>query len=127
MTPLWHHDSMAINQSALDFAHAARVLGREARRRGLVAPSYRCPPRIVGVQRSVRRLSKGGAVVAVQLKGRPWLAVLGDMIEGVVVANALQPPQADRLRNELWRLVGAQPTQVPAPVNATKGPMAKVA
>ena len=66
---------MAINQSALDFAHAARVLGREARRRGLVAPSYRCPPRIVGVQRSVRRLSKGGAVVAVQLKGRPWLAV----------------------------------------------------
>ena len=48
----------------------------------------------------------GGAVVAVQLKGRPWQAVLGDMIEGVVVANALQPPHADRLRNELWSVVG---------------------
>ncbi|MGB8859645.1 MAG: hypothetical protein WCC60_10330 [Ilumatobacteraceae bacterium] len=104
---------MATNQSALDFAHAARVLGREARRRGLVAPSYRCPPRIVGVQRSLRRFPQGGATVAVQLKGRPWLAVLGDMIEGVVVANGLLPPQADRLRNELWQAVGAQPSQVP--------------
>jgi len=99
---------MATNQSALDFAHAARLLGREARRRGLVAPSYRCPPRIVGVQRSLRRHPKGGAVVAVQLKGRPWLAVLGDMIEGVVVANNLRPPQADRLRSDLWHVVGAQ-------------------
>ena len=98
---------MAANQSALDFAEAARVLGREARRRSLVAPSYRCPPRIVGVDRSVRRLQGGRAVVAVQLKGRPWLAVLGDMIEGVVVANSLQPPVADRVRSELWSSVGA--------------------
>jgi len=113
---------MAINQSALDFAHAARLLGREARRRGLVAPSYRCPPRIVGVQRSLRRFPQGGATVAVQLKGRPWLAVLGDMIEGVVVANGLLPPHADRLRNELWQAVGAQPTTAvatPPPVRAT--------
>ena len=98
---------MAANQSALDFAEAARLLGREARRRGLVAPSYRCPPRIVGVDRSVRRLEGGHAVVAVQLKGRPWLAVLGDMIEGVVVANRLQPPTADRVRSELWSAVGS--------------------
>lgn len=110
VTPLWHYRAMAINQSALDFAHAARLLGREARRRGLVAPSYRSPPRIVGVQRSLRRSPKG-ATVAVQLKGRPWLAVLGDMIEGVVVANGLQPPHADRLRNDLWNAVGAQPAQ----------------
>ncbi len=96
---------MAVNQSALDFAEAARLLAREARRRGLVAPSYRCPPRIVGVDRSVRRLDGGRAVVAVQLKGRPWLAVLGDMIEGVVVANRLQSPAADRLRSELWSAV----------------------
>ena len=99
---------MATNQSALDFAHAARTLGREARRRGLVAPSFRCPPRIVGAQRSMRRFPKGGAVVAVQLKGRPWLAVLGDMIEGVVVVNRLQPPHADRLRTELWQVVGGE-------------------
>ena len=105
---------MAANQSALDFANAARVLGREARRRGLVAPSYRCPPRIVGVDRSLRRLEAGRVVVAVQLKGRPWLAVLGDMIEGVVVANQLQPPRADRLRSELWGAVGALPGVVAA-------------
>ncbi len=60
--------------------------------------------------------------MAVQLKGRPWLAVLGDMIEGVVVANSLLPPHADRLRNELWQAVGAQPTSLaaaPPPVRAT--------
>lgn len=104
---------MAINQSALDFAHAARLLGREARRRGLVAPSFRCPPRVVGLQRSLRRYPNG-AVVAVQLKGRPWLAVVGDMIEGVVVANQLSPPHADRLRNELWRVIGASAPAEPA-------------
>ena len=119
VTPFWHHRVMAINQSALDFAHAARLLGCEARRRGLVAPSYRSPPRIVGVQRSLRRFPKGGATVAVQLKGRPWLAVLGDMIEGVVVANGLLPPHADRLRNDLWQAVGAQPAQAsPTRANA---------
>jgi len=98
---------MAANQTSLDFAHAARLLGREARRRGLVAPSYRCPPRIVGVQRSVRRFPNG-VVVAVQLKGRPWLAVLGDMIEGVVVANRLAPPQAARVRTDLWQALGVE-------------------
>ncbi len=98
---------MAANQTSVDFAHAARLLGREARCRGLVAPSYRCPPRIVGVQRSVRRFPTG-VVVAVQLKGRPWLAVLGDMIEGVVVANRLLPPHADRLRTDLWQALGVE-------------------
>lgn len=91
--------------SAVDFAHAARTLGREARRRGLVSPSYRCPPRIVGVDRTLRRHASG-AVVAVQLRGRPWVAVVADMIEGVVVANALGPPRADRLRGELWSALG---------------------
>ena len=110
---------MAQNQTALDFAHAARVLGGDARRRGLVAPSYRCPPRIVGVQRSLRR-SHGGTVVAVPLKGRPWLAVLGDMIEGVVVANRLAPPQADRVRTELWEAVGG----AGAPATPTVGRVA---
>lgn len=103
---------MATQQTTLDFAHAARALGREARRRGLVAPSFRSPPRIVGVDRSMRRYPKG-ATVAVQLKGRPWMAVLSDMIEGVVVANRLQPPHADRLRTELWKVVGADESVVP--------------
>ena len=59
-------------------------------------------------QRTVRRHSQG-AVVAVQVKDRPWLAVLGDMIEGVVVANRLTPPQADRVRDQLWVAMGVEP------------------
>ena len=111
---------MPANQSTLDFASAARQLGREARRRGLVAPSFRCPPRIVGVDRSVRRHPKG-VVVAVQLKARPWMAVLGDMIEGVVVANQLQPPHADRLRTELWKAVGGDAAMPAAPTAPSRG------
>ena len=91
--------------STVDFASAARSLTREARRRGLVGPSFRCPPRLVGVDRTIRRRDDG-ATVSVRLRGRPWVAVLADMIEGVVVANRLAPPQSDRLRSELWALCG---------------------
>ncbi len=87
--------------TTVEFASAARALTREARRRGLVAPSYRCPPRLVGVDRSIRR-RPDGAVVSIRLKGRPRGAVIADMIEGVVVANGLRPPAADRVRTELW-------------------------
>ena len=80
------------------------MLGSEARRRGLVVPGFRCPPRIVGVDRSIRH-HRNGAVVAVRVKGRPFVAVLADMIEGVVAANHLRPPEADRLRAELWLTV----------------------
>jgi hypothetical protein len=55
----------------------------------------------VGVDRSIRR-RPDGAVVSIRLKGRPRGAVIADMIEGVVVANGLRPPAADRVRTELW-------------------------
>lgn len=87
--------------TTLEFAEVARALGRETRRRGLVVPGFRCPPRLVGVDRSVRRCD-GAVTVAVRLNGRPLVAVAADMIEGVVVANRLAPPAADRLRRELW-------------------------
>lgn len=90
--------------STVDFASAARSLTREARRRGLVAPSFRCPPRLVGVDRSIRRRTDS-AVVSIRLQGRPRSAVLADMIEGVVVANQLRPPDADRVRNDLWAVI----------------------
>ena len=86
------------------FAHAARTLTREARRRGLVAPSYRCPPRVVGADRTPRRRPGGGAV-SVRVRERPWPAVLADMIEGVVAVNGLPPPAATRVRTELWEEV----------------------
>jgi hypothetical protein len=103
--------------STADFATAARTLSSEARRRGLVGPSFRCPPRLVGVDRTIRRRGDG-AIVSVRVRGRPWPAVLADMIEGVVVANQLAPPQSDRLRTELWSACGAvtlaEPTDPPA-------------
>jgi hypothetical protein len=97
--------------STVQFAHAARTLSREARRRGLLGPSFRSPPRLAGADRTLRRHS-GGAVVAVRLRERPWPVVLGDMIEGVVAANGLPPPAATRLRTELWELF--VPTGLPA-------------
>ena len=87
------------------FANAARLLATEARRRGLVAPGFRSPPRLVGVDRSIRR-HPSGAAVAVRVRSRPWVAVAADMIEGVIAANRLAPPQSDRLRAELWNALG---------------------
>lgn len=91
--------------SAVEFAQAARVLARVARTQGLVVPGFRSPPKVVGAQRTLRRHS-GGAVVAVQVRGRPWFAVAADMVEGVVAANGLLPPDADRLRTDLWTALG---------------------
>lgn len=87
--------------STVDFAQAARVLTRLARTRRLIAPSFRCPPRLAGADRTIRR-RRSGAVVSVRIRGRPRAAVYADMIEGVVVANALVSPDADRLRSDLW-------------------------
>ena len=95
--------------TTVEFASAARALTREARRRGLVGPSFRCPPRLVGVDRSIRRRSDG-AVVSIRLHDRPRSAVLADMIEGVVVTNCLRPPAADRLRTELWTALESSTT-----------------
>ena len=83
------------------FVNAANLLIAVAGRFGLIAPGFRTPPRIVGVQRTVRR-RPGGGVVAVAVKGRPMAAVLADMIEGVVVVNNLQPPESDTVRAALW-------------------------
>jgi hypothetical protein len=107
VTPPVHDGGMS---STADFAAAARTLTREARRRGLIGPSFRCPPRLVGVDRTIRR-REDGAIVSVRRRGRPWPAVLGDMIEGVVVANRLGPPQSDRLRTDLWSVCDAAPSE----------------
>ncbi len=101
-----HYGCMEL-ASTVDFAQAARVLARAARRLGLDAPGFRSPPRVVGADRTVRR-RRDGAVVAVRLAGRPRVAVLADMIEGVVAANRLVTPQADRVRTELWAAVVPQ-------------------
>lgn len=90
--------------STVDFAQAARTISRSARRLGLDAPSYRCPPRLVGADRTLRR-RPSGCVISVRVKGRPRIAVLADMIEGVVAANRLVTPHADRVRTDLWAVM----------------------
>jgi hypothetical protein len=95
-----------MESSVLRFAETVRTLGLEARRNRLKMPGFRSPPRLHGVDRSVRRRADGGATIAVVLRGRPWAAVVADMVEGVVVANGLTGKDADRVRSKLWQVVG---------------------
>jgi hypothetical protein len=69
---------------------------------GLDPPAFRSPPRLLGVDRTIRRRADGGTVVAVVLRGRPWPAILADLVEGVVAANGLAGAEADRARKALW-------------------------
>ena len=87
-----------------EFAVAARMLASQAHRHGLKPPGFRSPPRAIGVDRSLRRIN-GGVVVSVLLRGRPFVAVLGDMIEGVVAANRLVTREAEIVRTVLWASV----------------------
>ncbi len=109
-----------MESASLRFAAAVRTIGQESRRRGLVVPGFRSPPRLAGVDRSLRRRHDGGATVAVVLRGRPWPAVLADLVEGVVVANRLGGRAADRARSALWAAVegGPGPTRAAGPARA---------
>jgi hypothetical protein len=90
--------------TSLRFAEAARDLGQAARLRGLEVPTFRSPPGLDGVQRSIRR-RRGSPVVSVQLKNRQWVEVLSDMIEGILIANDMPPAKAQVMRNALWLAV----------------------
>jgi hypothetical protein len=90
--------------TSLRFARCARALAAAARAEGLRAPTFRSPPRLPGVSRSIVR--RGPAVVvAVALRDRPWPAVVADMVDGVVAANRLAGVRADRARTALWAAV----------------------
>ena len=112
MTSTTNHDSrlVATRGTALvpvryaQFAGAARIIASQAHRYGLNPPGFRSPPRIVGVDRSLRRFNNR-VVVSVLLRGRPFVAVLADMIEGVVVANELTSRNAENARTFLWSSV----------------------
>ena len=92
--------------TSVRFAHVVRALAAAARAEGLRAPSFRSPPGVTGAVRTVRRRGDGSSTVAVAVKDRPWPAVLADLVEGVVVANHLRGPAADRARAALWSAVG---------------------
>jgi hypothetical protein len=102
--------------TSLRFARAARSLATAAQARGLRAPTFRSPPRVAGVTRTLRRSpgaggsadgagQAGDVTVSVVLRGRPWAAVAADMVDGVVAANRLAGVDADRARAALWAAV----------------------
>jgi hypothetical protein len=99
-----------VESPVLRFAETVRQLGIEARRHGLCMPGFRSPPRLHGVARSLRRRSDGNATIAGVVRGRPWGAVVADMVEGVIVANQLSGVDADRARAALWSVVGRDAT-----------------
>ena len=104
------------------FVLTARALAAAARELDLCVPSFQSPPRSEGLDRSVNRVAgSGDCVVAIRVRGRPFLAVVADAIEGVVVCNDLTATDAGEVRNELWRAVarvgrepqGRQPSASP--------------
>jgi hypothetical protein len=107
------------SSSTTKFTAAARILAQRSAELDLVVPGFRSPPRIVGVNRTIRRSrdSEGG-VVAVRLSDRPFTAAVGDMIEGVICINRLEPPEADRIRTQLWRTM----LQFTVEVSHSRGP-----
>ena len=109
---LSHPSAMMDNMesTSVRFAGAARDLGRAARLCGLTPPAFTSPPRLAGVSRTIRR-RPNGVTIAIVLRGRPWAAVLADMIDGIVAANELSPTDADRVRMALWLAV-ATPVEV---------------
>jgi hypothetical protein len=87
------------------FAEFARVLAQAAAAHQLIVPGFRCPPRVPGAVRTMRRRPDGSAVVSVAIRGRTNQAVIDDLIEGVLVVNQLRGRAADgwrvALRHEL--------------------------
>jgi hypothetical protein len=97
---------MAARPPTFRFADACLTLTDAARRCGLDPPTFRSPPSVAGAVRTIRRRSGGPAVVSVAHRGRPFLAVVADLVEGVVAANGLAGADAIRVRSALWDAIG---------------------
>lgn len=87
------------NCSALAFGELSCLVAAECRRHGLIAPSFRSPPRRADAARTVRRYPNGQWLVSVRCRGRPAADVVADMVDGVLVVNGLDGDAAAR-----WRL-----------------------
>ncbi len=92
--------------ATLRFTSVVQVVAQEARRMGLVVPAFRSPPRVPGVDRTIRR-AVGAPVVAVRVRGRPFADVAADVVEGVLVANGIPRGKDLRVRRRLLDAVEA--------------------
>jgi hypothetical protein len=95
-------------------------------------PSFRSPPRLEGVDRTMKRQVDAAGVeavtVSVRIKGRPWVSVLADMIDGVIAANRIEGPTAGAARTVMWAAVEADAMRGTHPEGAVgpSGPGARV-
>ena len=88
-----------MQSDTVSFSLAVRAVAGEARRMGLTVPGFRSPPKVAGVDRTIR-WSRGQPIVAVRIMGRPLADVVADVVEGVLVANGV-PLRDLRLRRRL--------------------------
>ena len=86
---------------SMRFAVTARVVVEACRLEGIEVPAFRTPPKTQGIDRAIRR-SELGVIVSVRIIGRPFLAVVADLVEGAVICNQFVGSQASSLRNVLW-------------------------
>lgn len=86
---------------SMRFAVAARVVVEACHAEGIEVPAFRTPPKTKGIDRAIRR-SELGSIVSVRIIGRPFLAVIADLVEGAVICNQFAGSQASSLRNVLW-------------------------
>ncbi|MEE3015229.1 MAG: hypothetical protein VX337_00025, partial [Actinomycetota bacterium] len=54
--------------------------------------------------------NKDDLSISIVIRGRPWLAVLADIVEGFVIANA-KSGQDSEIRNILWDTIGSNGLQ----------------
>lgn len=101
-SPLEDSARALVPVSAVEFSEAVRAVSTLARGEGLSVPVYRSPPRVAGLDRTIRRRGRASAVVSIRLGGRPLAAVRSDVIDAVVAANDLDPAPADRFRRAAW-------------------------
>jgi hypothetical protein len=118
------NDPLPTDLPAVRFADAARRLGAATHAIGLTVPAFRCPPRVAGANRTIRRYP-GGAVVSVRLRGRQFEAAMADMIDGVLATNQVPASDVPRLRASLAAFVEAGAVE-PA-MEATPEPAARAA
>ncbi len=108
--------------SAVQFSESVRKVVGVARRHGLRPPVFRSPPRLDGIDRTIRRRADGQAVVAVRRTGRPLAAVRADVIDGVVAANSLRGGEADRFRNAAWAALEPPDRELRRPTGPASSP-----
>lgn len=94
--------------TSVRFASLARRLNEASRGLGLACPGFRSPPKRPGCRRTIRWERDGSATVSVALRGRPTIAVVADMVDGVVAAGRLRGRDAAVARDALWAAMAEQ-------------------